>query len=63
MHSLEFVDRTSGVHTQITESYWNRIKKLKGVHSHQLSSYLDEFMAGEVRNRAAVGLLRVRPEQ
>ena len=39
---------TTGVHTQNIESYWNRVKKrfksMKGVHSHQLASYLDEFM-------------------
>ena len=39
---------TNGVHTQNIESYWNRVKKkfktMKGVHSHQLPSYLDEFM-------------------
>ena len=47
-HTLEFVNRTNGVHTQNIESYWNRVKKkfktMKGVHSHQLASYLDEFM-------------------
>ena len=46
-HSVEFVNRTSGVHTRNIESYWNRVKKfksMKGVHSHQLASYLDEFM-------------------
>ena len=47
-HSVEFVSRTTGVHTQNIESYWNRVKKrfksMKGVHSHQLASYLDEFM-------------------
>ena len=47
-HSVEFVSRTTDVHTQNIESYWNRVKKrfksMKGVHSHQLASYLDEFM-------------------
>ena len=47
-HSVEFVNPTNGVHTQNIESYWNRVKKkfktMKGVHSHQLPSYLDEFM-------------------
>ena len=47
-HSVEFVSTTTGVHTQNIESYWNRVKKkfksMKGVHSHQLPSYLDEFM-------------------
>ena len=45
---LEFVNRTDGVPTQNIESYWNRVKKkfktMKGVDSHQLPSYLDEFM-------------------
>ena len=47
-HSVEFVNSATGVHTQNIESYWNRVKKrfktMKGVHSHQLPSYLDEFM-------------------
>ena len=47
-HSIEFVARQTGVHTQHIESYWGRVKKrfksMKGVHSHQLPSYLDEFM-------------------
>ena len=47
-HTIEFVNRTNGVHTQNIESYWNRVKKkfktMKGVHSHQLARYLDEFM-------------------
>lgn len=47
-HSVEFVNRTTGVHTQHIESYWNRVKKrfksMKGVNSLQLPSYLDEFM-------------------
>ena len=47
-HSVEFVNSAKGVHTQNIESYWNwvnkRFKTIKGVHSHQLSSYLDEFM-------------------
>ena len=47
-HSVEFVNPTHGVHTQNIERYRNRVKKkfktMKGVHSHQLPSYLDEFM-------------------
>ena len=47
-HSIEFVNSTTGVHTQNVESYWNRaktkFKRMKGVHRHQLPSYLDEFM-------------------
>ena len=47
-HSLHFVDPTTGVHTQNIESYWSRVKgklkRMRGCHAHQLSSYLDEFM-------------------
>ena len=38
---------TSGVHIQNIENYQKEVKKFKtlsGVHSHQLASYLDEFM-------------------
>ena len=45
-HTLEFVNPTTGTHTQ--HSYWGRVKKqfksMKGVHAEQLPSYLDEFM-------------------
>ena len=47
-HSINFVDPTTGVHTQHVESYWNRVKvKLKhmrGCHSQNIPQYLDEFM-------------------
>ena len=47
-HSVTFVDNTTGAHTQNIESYWNRVKlklkRMKGCHSHQIPSYLDEFM-------------------
>ncbi len=44
-HSLHFVEPATGVHTQNIESCWSLAKwKLKGCHSHQLTSYLDEFM-------------------
>ena len=47
-HSLHFVDPRTGVHTQHIESYWSRVKRkfkrMKGVHLHQMPSYLDEFM-------------------
>ena len=47
-HSLHFVDRATGVHTQTVESYWNRVKtklkRMKGCDGDQLPSYLDEFM-------------------
>ena len=50
-HSLNFVDPTTGVHTQHIESYWNRVKLrfkcMKGVDTRQLPSYLDEFMSRE----------------
>ncbi len=47
-HSVTFVDPVTGTHTQHVESYWNRcktkFKRMKGVDSNQLPSYLDEFM-------------------
>ena len=44
-HSAEFVDLTTGVHTQNIESLWCRVKKkLKAGHADELSGYLDEFM-------------------
>ena len=56
-HSIEFVNSATGVHTQNIESYWNRvktkIKRMKGVHDHMLSSYLDEFMWRERHGRTA----------
>eukprot|EP00731_Ephydatia_muelleri_P028282 Em0019g1155a len=44
---------TSGVHIQNIENYQKEVKKFKtlsGVHSHQLASYLDEFMWRESGN-------------
>ena len=47
-HTVEFVNRTNGVHTQKIECYWNRVKNkfktMKGVQSNQLSSYMDHFI-------------------
>ena len=47
-HSIEFVDFTTGAHTQNIESYWNRskikLKRMRGCHASELPSYLDEFM-------------------
>ena len=47
-HSINFVEPTTGVHTQNVESYWNKVKtklkRMKGCHGDQLPSYLDEFM-------------------
>ena len=47
-HSIEFVDSTTGTHTQNIESYWNRskikLKRMRGCHATELPSYLDEFM-------------------
>ena len=47
-HSQNFVDPATGVHTQSIESYWakakHKFKKMKGVTSDQLPSYLDERM-------------------
>ena len=56
-HSLNFVDPTTGVHTQHIESYWNRVKgklkRMRGCHADQLPSYLDEFMWRERHGRSA----------
>ena len=56
-HSIEFVNRQTGVHTNNIESYWNRVKiKLKlmrGCHKTQLPSYLDEFMWRERYGKTA----------
>ena len=47
-HCIQFVNPTTGVHTQNVESYWNRvttkIKCMRGCHRQMLSSYLDELM-------------------
>jgi hypothetical protein len=47
-HSVNFVYPVTGTHTKHVESYWNmakiKIKPMKGCHSHQIPSYLDEFM-------------------
>ncbi len=54
-HSVTFVDPVTGTHTQHVESYWNRcktkFKRMKGVDSNQLPSYLDEFMWRERSGR------------
>lgn len=56
-HSVEFVDRQTGVHTNHIESYWNRVKtkfkRMKGCHQTQLPSYLDEFMWRERHGKTA----------
>ena len=47
-HSVEFVNSTTGTHTQIIESYWNKtkikFKWMKGCNASMLPSYLDKFM-------------------
>ena len=54
-HSIEFINPTTGVHTQHVESYWNRVKtkfkRMKGVQSTMLDSYLGEFMWREDMER------------
>ena len=65
-HSIEFVNSTTGVHTQNIESYWNRsktkLKRMKGCHASELASYLDEFMwrerYGQSRRVAFNNILR-----
>ena len=64
-HSVTFVDPTTGIHTQHVESYWNRaklkLKRMKGCHTHQIPSYLDEFMwrerYGKTANDAWVSII------
>jgi hypothetical protein len=47
-YSVNFVDPSTGVHTQSIESYWAKtkykFKVMKGVRSDALPSYLDERM-------------------
>ena len=49
-HSVNFVDPSTGVHTQSIESYWAKtkykFKVMKGVRSGALPSYLDESIFG-----------------
>ena len=56
-HSVEFVNSTTGTHTQNVESYWNRsktkIKRMKGCHLHMIPNYLDEFMWRERHGKTA----------
>ena len=57
-HSVNFVELTTGVHTQNVESYWNRVKtklkRMRGCHGEQLQSYLDEFMWRERQGTSAL---------
>ena len=61
-HSIEFVNPSTGVHTQSIESYWNRVKtkfkRMKGVQCTMMSSYLDEFMWRERHGRTDSAALR-----
>ena len=61
-HSIEFVNRVTGVHTQHIESYWNRVKtkfkRMKGVQGSMLSSYLDEYMWRERHGRTGSAALQ-----
>ena len=56
-HSVEFVNSTTGAHTQNIESYWNRsktrFKAMRGCHADMIPSYLDEFMWRERRGKTA----------
>ena len=55
-HSVEFVSPT-GVHTENIEGYWSRVKhkfkRMKGCHSSELTSYIDEFMWRERHGKTA----------
>ena len=57
-HSINFVEPTTGVHTQNVESYWHRVKtklkRMKGCLGDQLPSYLDEFMWRERHGTSAL---------
>lgn len=61
-HSVEFVNPSTGVHTQNIESYWNRVKtkfkRMKGVQNTMLSSYIDEFMWRERHGKSDSVALR-----
>ena len=65
-HSITFVDPTTGTHTQHIESFWNRVKlklkRMKGCHSDQIPSYLDEFMwlerHGQTSHMAWINIMR-----
>ena len=56
--SINFVEPTTGVHTQNVKSYWNRVKtelkRMKGCRGDQLPSYLDEFMWRERHGTTAL---------
>ena len=47
-HSLGFIDKDTGVHTQGIESFWSkvkyRVKILKGIRKNKMQDYLYEFM-------------------
>ena len=47
-HSVNFVDPSTGIHTQTIESYWSRakakLKVMRGTQMQYLPSYLDEYM-------------------
>ena len=59
-HSIEFINPTTGVHTQNVESYWNRVKfkmkRMRDCHENQLPSYLDEYRYRETFGNTATQL-------
>ena len=61
-HSIQFVNPTTGVHTQNIESYWNRVKakfkRMKGVQHTMLGSYMDEYMWRERHGRTGSEAMR-----
>ena len=61
-HSIEFVNPSTGIHTQNIESYRNRVKtkfkRMKGVQCTMMSSYLYEFMWRERHGRTDSAALR-----
>ena len=64
--AITFVDSTTGTHTQHIESFWNQVKlklkRMKGCHSDQIPSYLDEFMwlerHGQTSHMAWINIMR-----
>ena len=59
-HSIEFVNSTTGAHTQHVESYGckTKLKRMKGCRATELPSYMDEFVWRERYGKTAGEALR-----
>ena len=59
MHSRDFVDPTTGAHTQAFESYWSQVKtklkSMRGTTDEMLGGHLDEYMWRERYGRGVNG--------